>query len=81
MLKTLRWLTALVLSMYAQMVDGVDQLYRTLEYDQVKVEGTKVTFQLVNSPMSSGSFKCAFRLFPKNADLPHRMDFCYVRWF
>ncbi|MCQ2359889.1 MAG: alpha-glucan family phosphorylase [Paludibacteraceae bacterium] len=64
-----------------QMVDGVDQLYRTLEYDQVKVEGTKVTFQLVDSPMSSGSFKCAFRLFPKNADLPHRMDFCYVRWF
>jgi len=64
-----------------QMVDGVDKLFRTLEYDQVKVDGTLVTFQLVNSPMSSGAFKCAFRLFPKNADLPHRMDFCYVRWF
>ncbi|MCQ2351010.1 MAG: alpha-glucan family phosphorylase [Paludibacteraceae bacterium] len=64
-----------------QMVDGVDKLFRTLEFKIVKTEGTKVTYQLVNGPKSSGSFKCAFRLFPKNADLPHRMDFCYVRWF
>ena len=64
-----------------QMVDGVDKLFRVLEFKQVKAEGTKVTYQLVNVPKSSGSFKFAFRLFPKNADLPHRQDFCYVRWF
>lgn len=64
-----------------QMVDGVDKLFRVLEFKQVKVEGTKVTYQLANVPKSSGSFKFAFRLFPKNADLPHRQDFCYVRWF
>ena len=63
------------------MVDGVDKLFRVLEFKQVKAEGTKVTYQLVNVPKSSGSFKFAFRLFPKNADLPHRQDFCYVRWF
>ncbi|MBQ3930260.1 MAG: alpha-glucan family phosphorylase [Paludibacteraceae bacterium] len=64
-----------------QMVDGVDKLFRVLEFKQVKAEGTKVTYQLANVPKSSGSFKFAFRLFPKNADLPHRQDFCYVRWF
>ncbi len=64
-----------------QMVDGVDKLYRTLEFKVTKKEGTKVTYSLTSTPMSSGSFKCALRLFPKNAELPHRMDFCYVRWF
>lgn len=64
-----------------QMVDGADKLFRVLEFKQTKVEGTKVTYQLANVPKSSGSFKFAFRLFPKNADLPHRQDFCYVRWF
>lgn len=64
-----------------QMVDGVDKLFRVLEFKQVKKEGTKVTYHQYNIPKSSGSFKFAFRLFPKNADLPHRQDFCYVRWF
>lgn len=27
-----------------------------------------------------GSFKLAFRMYPKNGHLPHRQDFCYVRW-
>ena len=30
---------------------------------------------------TAGSFKVSYRMFPKNADLPHRQDFCYVRWF
>jgi hypothetical protein len=29
----------------------------------------------------SGAYKIGFRLFPKNANLPHRMDFAYTRWF
>jgi len=28
----------------------------------------------------AGTFKYGFRMFPKNEDLPHRQDFCYVRW-
>ena len=27
------------------------------------------------------SFKIAYRIFPKNDQLPHRQDFCYVKWF
>ena len=34
-----------------------------------------------HSLSNSGSFKVAYRMFPKNVDLPHRQDFCYVRWF
>ena len=30
---------------------------------------------------NAGSFKVAYRMFPKNPELPHRQDFCYVRWF
>ena len=28
----------------------------------------------------AGSFKYGFRMYPKNEDLPHRQDFCFVRW-
>jgi len=30
---------------------------------------------------NAGIFKTAYRLYPKHADLAHRQDFCYVRWF
>ena len=30
---------------------------------------------------NAGNFKTAVRMFSKNANLPHRQDFCYVKWF
>ncbi len=29
---------------------------------------------------NAGSFKGAIRMYPKNSKLPHRQDFCYVKW-
>ncbi|MBQ7388287.1 MAG: alpha-glucan family phosphorylase [Paludibacteraceae bacterium] len=55
--------------------------FESKEFDVVKVEGSRVFFELDYQINRAGSFKYAFRMFPKNADLPHRMDFCYVRWF
>ena len=43
--------------------------------------GDRDFFELDYQINRAGAFKYAFRMFPKNADLPHRMDFCYVRWF
>ena len=57
-----------------------DQLYEVEELNLVKTEGSRLTFENVYQLDYSGSFKYAFRMFPKHEDLPHRQDFCYVRW-
>ena len=46
-----------------------------------KVEGSKMFFKLEDRISRAGTFKYAFRMFPKNQDLAHRQDFCYVHWF
>ena len=50
------------------------------ELNLVKTEGSKLFFNLDYQLERAGVFKYAFRMFPKNEDLPHRQDFCYVRW-
>lgn len=57
-----------------------DVLYDVEELQLVKSEGTKLYFNIDYQMNRAGSFKYAFRMFPKNEDLPHRMDFCFVRW-
>lgn len=47
----------------------------------VKREGNLFTFEGVLCMPNAGSFKIGYRMYPKNADLPHRQDFCYVKWF
>ena len=47
----------------------------------VKREGDLYTFQVTHSLSNAGSFKVAYRMFPKHPELPYRQDFCYVRWF
>lgn len=58
-----------------------DKLVLSNEMELVKTEGTKLYFKYEDRVSLAGAFKFAYRMFPKNADLPHRMDFCYVRWF
>jgi len=57
-----------------------DVLYDVEELVLVKTEGTRLYFYIDYQMNRAGSFKYAYRMFPKNEDLPHRMDFCYVRW-
>ncbi|MEG2332200.1 MAG: alpha-glucan family phosphorylase, partial [Bacteroides sp.] len=61
--------------------DGQQHVYSTEPFSVVKKEGNLYTFQVKHSLSNAGSFKVAYRMYPKNADLPHRQDFCYVRWF
>ena len=51
------------------------------EMNQVQAEAGKMRFELNYRLKKAGQFQYSFRMFPKNAELPHRMDFCYVRWF
>jgi len=60
--------------------DGQQHIYSVEPFDVVKKEGSLYTFQVKHKLENAGSFKVAYRMFPKNADLPHRQDFCYVKW-
>jgi glycogen phosphorylase len=57
-----------------------DVLYDVQEFKLVKTEGSKMYFALDYQMNMAGAFKFGFRMFPKNEALPHRQDFCYVRW-
>ncbi|MBO7552840.1 MAG: alpha-glucan family phosphorylase [Bacteroidaceae bacterium] len=74
---------AIGIEMVTTYQDKNDQqmIYSIEPFQVIKREGSVFTFQLKHKTENAGSFKTAFRMFPKNADLPHRMDFCYVRWF
>ena len=61
--------------------EGKEYIYSVSPMEMVKNEGDLYTFQLTASLSNAGSFKVSYRMFPKNADMPHRQDFCYVRWF
>ena len=57
------------------------RVYSVHEFKMTGHEGNHYTFELVVAPEHAGSFKTCVRMFPKNARLPHRQDFCYVKWF
>ena len=61
--------------------EGKQHVYSVEPFSVVKKEGDRYTFQAKHSLSNAGSFKVSYRMFPKNPDLPHRQDFCYVRWF
>ena len=56
------------------------RVFRVDEFKMVGHEGNNYTFELEEEPELAGSFKTCVRMFPKNANLPHRQDFCYVKW-
>lgn len=57
-----------------------DRLFDVEELTLVKAEGDMLYYSATYQLNQPGSFHYAFRMFPKNDDLPHRQDFCYVRW-
>ena len=51
--------------------------------EQLKVthrDGSVLTYDIKSKAKDAGMFRIALRMYPKNADLPHRQDFAYVRW-
>jgi starch phosphorylase len=45
-----------------------------------KTEGSKAYYSLELKASEAGPFKFGARIYPDNSDLPHRMDFAYVKW-
>ena len=56
------------------------ELHQVFPFKMVKHEGNQYTFVTELEPDVAGTFKSCVRMFPKNAYLPHRQDFCYVKW-
>ncbi len=61
--------------------EGKDHINCVDALELVKKDNNIHTFEGIHSVNHAGTFKVAYRMYPKNADLPHRQDFCYVRWF
>ncbi len=62
-------------------IHGEDHIYHVNAFELVNVEGNRYTFRTSHSVDNAGSFKVCYRMYPKNENLPHRQDFCYVKWF
>lgn len=60
---------------------GRTRIHSVEPMEVVKREGNLYTFEVKHEMDKAGSYKVAYRMFPKHADLPHRQDFCYVKWF
>lgn len=62
-------------------VDGKEVIHEKHPFEVVKQEGNLYTFKLTTSIDLAGSFKIAYRMFPKSDKLVYAKDFAYVRWF
>ena len=62
-------------------VDGKEKIVSVEPLNLVKREGNLYTFECTTKNDEAGQFKVCYRMYPKNAELPHRQDFCYVKWF
>ena len=60
--------------------NGADHVAKVIPFKLVKKEVNLYTFEMTDEPDTAGTYKIAARMYPKNDKLPHRQDFCYVRW-
>ena len=60
--------------------NGEEHVFSKVPLKVVSREGNNYVFEGLMDPDHSGIFKSAVRMFPKNDLLPHRQDFCYVKW-
>lgn len=56
------------------------QFVESYEFDLVKTEGSLLYFESRKALNDPGIHQYGLRVYPKNPDLPHRMDFAYMRW-
>lgn len=61
--------------------ENEDRIHEVIPFSLTSKDGNLYTFKAITRMFSAGSFKQAFRMYPNHPLLPHRQDFCYVRWF
>ena len=60
--------------------NGEERVYNVEPLEVTGKEGNNYTFEATLYPQRFGVYKSAVRMYPKNKNLPHRQDFCYVKW-
>jgi starch phosphorylase len=60
--------------------NGEDRINKVHQFELVNKSGNEYTFECHIVPDKAGTYKTGVRMYPKNDKLPHRQDFCYVRW-
>ena len=60
--------------------NGEERIYSIEPLKMVKKEGNNYTFEAELAPKQAGQYKSAVRMYPTNKNLPHRQDFCYLKW-
>lgn len=60
--------------------NGEEKFCYSKPFDVIKEEGNTLTYRLNIKLKDAGVFRYGYRLYPVNANLPHRMDFAYTRW-
>ena len=61
--------------------NGGEKFLKSIPLELVGHDNNLYTFRLKYTVSFIGRIKTAFRMYPSNPLLPHRQDFCYVRWF
>ena len=59
---------------------NITRVYEVEEFNLENTNGSKIAFKLDYRLNAGGAYKFGIRMFPKHVDLPHRQNFCYVRW-
>ncbi|WP_418892901.1 alpha-glucan family phosphorylase [Limibacterium fermenti] len=59
---------------------GKIEFLEKYEFDLVKTEGSLLYFETHKALNDPGTHQYGLRVYAKNPDLPHRMDFAYMRW-
>ena len=57
-----------------------NKLFEVKPLELVQAKGSRLFFETEYQLSYAGGMKFGLRMYPKNDLLPHRMDFCYVRW-
>ena len=60
--------------------NGEEHVFNKHPFEMVKKDGNLYTFEASIEADTAGSFKTGVRMYPKNSELPHRQDFCYIKW-
>lgn len=63
------------------LTDGQEKVATVFPFEMVGNEGNFYTFQATVKAEMAGIYRSAVRMYPKNSALPHRQNFCYVKWF
>lgn len=60
--------------------NGEDRIFNVIPLTVIGRDGNNFTFEGKLEPDNAGIFKSAVRMYPKCDKLPHRQDFCYIKW-